>query len=101
MKPKERKKRFDALTDLGCVACQKDGYDGTPPEIHHIRQGYGIGQRAPDEETIPLCPTHHRYGKGQFPGIHSDPNIFKKKYGNERELLAFTNEQLCDGSTSL
>ena len=37
-----------------------------PPEVHHIPDlratGTGVGRRAADTETIPLCPEHHRWG---------------------------------------
>ena len=86
--------RFEKLVDQGCVACWIEGSGPTPPEIHHIREGYGMGQRAPDEETIPLCPRHHRYGKGRYPGIHSDPANFKKRYGSEKQLLEAVNSEI-------
>jgi len=86
--------RFEKLVDQGCIACWIEGYGPTPPEIHHIREGYGMGQRAPDEETIPLCPRHHRYGKGRYPGIHSDPANFKKCYGSEKQLLEAVNSEI-------
>lgn len=98
MKPKERKKRFDALIEIGCVACRIDGFENTPPEIHHIRSGYGMGQRAPDEQTIPLCPTHHRYGRPPFFGIHSHPREFRRRYGSERELLEKVDNEINERS---
>jgi hypothetical protein len=90
---KERKKRFSDLSELGCIACHIEGYKSTPPEIHHIRAGQGMSQRAPDDQTIPLCPTHHRYG-GVFPGLHSDPKQFCVRYGTERELLERVNNEI-------
>jgi hypothetical protein len=90
VKPAEKRKRFEALADLGCIACSLEGYENTPAEIHHLRSGVGLSQRAPDERTIPLCPTHHRYG-GRYPGIHSDPKDFINRYGTEDELLCRVN----------
>ena len=94
VRKRDRVIRFEKLVDQGCVACWIEGYGPTPPEIHHIREGYGMGQRAPDEETIPLCPQHHRYGKGRYPGIHSDPANFKKRYGSEKQLLESVNSEI-------
>jgi len=94
MRKQDRIARFGKLVEYGCIACWAEGYGPTPPEIHHIREGYGMGQRAPDEETIPLCPQHHRYGKGRYPGIHSDPKAFKKRYGTETKLLEDVNLEL-------
>ena len=94
LRKRDRIIRFEKLVDQGCIACWIEGYGPTPPEIHHIREGYGMGQRAPDEETIPLCPRHHRYGKGRYPGIHSDPANFKKCYGSEKQLLEAVNSEI-------
>ena len=42
-----------------------------PAEVHHIRTGTGVGRRAADTETIPLCPEHHRgHGAGGWAGRH-------------------------------
>jgi len=62
MTNKDKKERFNALSEYGCVVC------GLPAEIHHLLgiKYSGMGQKAKDEYTIPLCPNHHR-GKD---GIH-------------------------------
>jgi len=90
-------KRFGKLVELGCIACRIDGFGYSPPEIHHLRDGQGMGQRAPDDDTIPLCPRHHRHGYRHepfIPGFHSHPKLFKERYGTERELLEKVNDQL-------
>lgn len=94
LKPAERRKRFEALAELGCIACSMEGFEQTPSEIHHIRDGQGFGQRAPDDQTIPLCPTHHRLGRPPFFGIHSHPREFRRRYGSERELLEKVNREI-------
>jgi hypothetical protein len=81
------------MAELGCIACHLEGFENTPTEIHHLRAGQGLSQRAPDDQTIPLCPTHHRYG-GMFPGLHSNPNAFRKLYGTEEELLCRVNKYI-------
>lgn len=53
---KDEKLHLSHVADLGCIACRKMGFIGTPAEIHHIRDGVGIGRRASNFETIPLCP---------------------------------------------
>lgn len=65
---------------LPCIVC-----GARPVEVHHIRNGYGMGQRASDLETIPLCPGHHRTGPDAF---HAGPRTFEARFGTERELLA-------------
>ena len=74
------------VASLPCCAC-----GASPVEVHHIRDGVGMGQRASDHETIPLCPYHHRTGPTAF---HAGPRYFEALYGTERELLAETLERL-------
>lgn len=74
------------VASLPCCAC-----GASPVEVHHIRSGYGMGQRASDHETIPLCPWHHRLGPTAF---HAAPFMFQHLYGSERDLLAMTLERL-------
>ena len=62
------------------------GNEGTPAEIHHIRHGNGMGQRASNYESIPLCHIHHRTG-GYGVAIHAGQKEFEKLYGSESELL--------------
>ena len=69
---------------LGCIACRKNGFEDTPAELHHIRDGVGAGQRSSNYEVIPLCPEHHRHGVDAF---HRSKNNFVARFGTERELL--------------
>lgn len=83
---KAEKQHLDRVAALCCIACRQFGIDDTPAEIHHLRDGYGAAQRAPYDETIPLCPTHHRSGPYGI-AFHAGPKAFEKRYGTERELL--------------
>lgn len=81
------------VASLGCIVCKNLGYTMHKVELHHIRDGYGVGQRASNFEVIPLCPTHHRTGlkadrtgKAHF-GYHQSPKDFEIAYGKERDLL--------------
>jgi hypothetical protein len=91
---KEEKQRLGRLAAMGCIACRLDGNAGTPAEIHHLRETAGMGQRAGNDEAIPLCPAHHRGtmhrpGRdGHVPSVHMDRLAFVAEYGNESELLA-------------
>jgi Recombination enhancement, RecA-dependent nuclease len=71
---------------LPCCVC-----DSQPPsEAHHIRDGsVGTGQKAGDQETIPLCPEHHRTG-GRNIAFHAGPRTWERLFGTQRELLAET-----------
>lgn len=87
------KKRMGAVAAQGCIACRMDGNPGTPCELHHIRETAGMGQRASDDDVLPLCPMHHRGtmhrpGRdGHVPSIHLDRLAFIAEYGTELELL--------------
>ena len=81
------------VAELGCCICRMLGYGATPAHVHHIRTGVGMGRRASDFETIPLCPEHHQGNTG----IHGmGRKAFERKYGvTELELLESTRNELC------
>lgn len=78
---------------MGCIACEIMGIDDTAAEIHHIRNGQGISQRASHFETIPLCPFHHRSG-GYGNAFHAGKKVWEARFGTERELLKKVLERL-------
>lgn len=80
------KQWMDRVASLGCVVCRNAGFGETPAQVHHIREGQGAAQRAPDFLVIPLCPEHHD-GKDS---IHKDRRRFQARYGTELDLLAQT-----------
>ncbi|MDY0036706.1 MAG: Ref family recombination enhancement nuclease [Zoogloea oleivorans] len=57
---KAEKAHMDRVAQLGCILCRRNGYHGTPAELHHPRTGTGAGRRAAHTDVIPLCPYHHR-----------------------------------------
>lgn len=91
-----RQKRFSHLHQIGCIVCRLHLNCFTAPEVHHIRTGKGMSQRATDNETIPLCPVHHRLGdstqtfQGEI-GYHYSPKRFQEKYWKETDLLDIVN----------
>ena len=93
---KEAKLRAARLALMGCAACGK-----IPACIHHIRDGQGMGERAPWHDTIPLCRSHHQ---GDGMSTHGrDRLLFHETYGSEREMLARVNArlpQLLNGPTA-
>lgn len=80
------KRHMDRVASLGCGLCRIIGYDETPAEVHHIREGQGMAQRAQNWLTIPLCPPHHRGPHG----IHGDREAFKNARVDELDILADT-----------
>ena len=83
---KAERAHLSAVAALGCIACRKLGFDDTPAEIHHIRAGKGVGQRASHYEALPLCPHHHRSG-GHGEAFHAGKQTWQRKFGTESELL--------------
>ena len=63
------------VAGLGCLICRG------PAEIHHVRFGQGMSQRASDYLIIPLCPVHHRTG-GFGIAIHAGQKQFELQHGS-------------------
>ena len=53
---KAEKEHLSKVAAVGCIVCRMQGNEESPAEIHHIRSGQGISQRASNYEVIPLCP---------------------------------------------
>ena len=83
------KRHMAQVAEQGCSLCRQLGYGETPAEVHHIRMGQGMAQRAQDWLVIPLCPAHHRGTHG----IHGDRRAFKDAAVDELDLLADTIER--------
>lgn len=94
--------RWGRIQDDGCLACHLEGIGYQPPEIHHLIVG---NKRAGHDQTIGLCPWHHRgipvqglttaamrlnYG----PALALTPREFRNHYGPDKRLLALQNQRL-------
>ena len=66
---KAESKWLSRIASLGCALCHIQGRGHQEPEIHHIRTGQGMAERASDFLAIPLCPACHRHDKG---AVHGD-----------------------------
>lgn len=93
MSTKAEKAYLNRLVEMGCIVCKNLGYGASPAHVHHIRTGIGMGQRASNYDTIPLCPTHHQHG-GIGVAIHAGQKTWEALYGTELELLKQTKEEL-------
>lgn len=87
MSVKTHKNRVAAL---GCILCQALGLPPSPAQLHHIREGHGMSQRASDWLVIPLCPSCHQGNTG----IHGDRSLLRIAKMEELDLLALTMEAL-------
>ena len=86
------KRHMGKVAKLGCILCKHLGFDDTPAEVHHVREGQGGAQRASDFLSVPLCPEHHRGATG----LHGlGTRGFYTRYRlSELDLLAMTLERL-------
>lgn len=84
---REAKLRAVALKQAGCCVCSR-----RTVEIHHIRAGVGMGERAPWWRTIPLCQEHHNSSPYSVHG--RDRERFFQDHGTEWDLLDRVNEKL-------
>jgi hypothetical protein len=75
----------DRVAALPCCTCGAHGV-----QLHHIREGQGMSQRADDMLVIPLCPDCHT-GKN---GIHHDKTMMRLKKWDELDALADTLRKL-------
>lgn len=78
------------VADLGCMLCSALGRPGAQAEIHHVREGQGMAQRAQNWLVVPLCPNCHRGARG----FHGDRRLLKQAKVDELDLLAMTIERL-------
>jgi hypothetical protein len=83
------------VATLGCILCQALGYGATPAQIHHVREGQAMSQRASHFLSVPLCAEHHQ---GRV-GLHGlGRRAFYHRYKlDELDLLALTLEALASG----
>lgn len=87
---KEAKERDRLLRDMGCIVCRR-----RTEEVHHLREGVGMGERAPWWRTIPLCTSHHANSSPY--SVHGrNRKEFFQDHGSEPQLLARVNAKLPD-----
>lgn len=90
------KRHMGRVAELGCILCRHLGYGETPANVHHIREGAGMGQRSPHYLTVPLCREHHQGDSG----VHAlGPSRFYTRYKlDELDLLSMTIDLLMRGA---
>ena len=80
--------RLALVASMPCCVC-----GARPVEVHHVRTTVGLGQRAGDDQTIPLCPLHHRTG-GFGVAFHAGPREWERVHGTQTEHLESVNRRL-------
>lgn len=92
-------KRLERIKRMGCIVCRNLGYihlrDSVECDAHHLTDG---GRRKGHDDTIPLCPIHHRGGQNDEGSVSRHPwrKEFEARYGTEQELLEQTNKELSE-----
>lgn len=93
------------IVELGCVCCRMDGHESIyPVEVHHLLDG---GVRIGHHATVPVCNWHHRgvppegfnqRGASRLigPSLAIDGKSFRSHYGQDSDLLSFTEHLLRD-----
>jgi len=87
---KNKKAYMDRVANLGCVVCKTLFNTFEPAQVHHIREGQGMAQRASDWLIVPLCPACHTGPQG----LHGDRSMMRIAKLEELDLLALTIEAL-------
>jgi len=86
---------LNLVASFGCYCCKTEGYE-SPAMIHHIREGVGMGRKAPHiGGTIPLCYAHHQSGENGALAFHRSPKEWREKYGSEKEIATAIYELAC------
>ena len=85
MTTKAEHQHMDRVASLPCACCGAEGV-----QVHHIREGQGMSQRASNYLVIPLCYDCHQGPKG----MHGDRTLMRIRKLGELDLLARTIEQL-------
>lgn len=86
------KRHMNAVAGIGCILCRHLELGESPPELHHVREGQGMSQRASNYLVIPLCPEHHR-GSSGLHGLGTRGFYTRYKL-DELDMLAMTIERL-------
>ena len=84
---KAEKRHMGRVASLGCYLCRQLGYGETPAQVHHVREGQGMAQRASNWLTAPLCEQHHT---GSKDGWHGRREAWNRAGLNEMDALADT-----------
>lgn len=90
-KTKEGDEWMRRITEIGCVVCLRQYQIHSPGEPHHGRDD-ATGRPVQDQETICLCPTHHRTGANGIAFHETGRKTWEKMYGTHTELLEYTRE---------
>lgn len=96
LRPKDERrinaKYLAKVRKLPCVACEMEDWDNYETVPHH-KTGAGMGCKAHDDESFPLCTPHHTSG-GLGIAIHAGVETWEAKYKTEDEFILQTRNRL-------
>ena len=84
------RRHLDRVASIGCILGRLLGEPHGPANIHHMREGQGMSQRASHWLAIPLCKDCHQ---GPL-GLHGDRTLLRIAKVDEMDLLAATLAEL-------
>lgn len=84
------KRHMNWVAQLPCILGEALGERHPPANLHHIREGQGMSQRASNFLVIPLCKECHQGDNG----IHGNRSLLRIAKVEELDLLAMTIEML-------
>lgn len=91
----QEKAIWDRLaTEIGCVACMKDGHFNGHVSIHHVD---GRTKPGCHSLVLPLCGPHHQQDDtdpAHRVAVHPNKARFEARYGSQGELVALCSELL-------
>lgn len=79
------RRHMGKVAALPCVCCGASGV-----QVHHIREGQGMGERSSHYLTVPMCPDCHTGPNG----IHGNKSFMRIRKLDELDLLAMTIKAL-------
>lgn len=82
---KSESRHMGRVADLPCACCGVHGV-----QVHHIREGQGMAQRASNFLVVPLCQPCHTGPRG----VHGDKSMMRQLKLSELDMLAWTIERL-------
>jgi len=83
---KKNKAYLRRVGELGCVICHGEA-------VAHHKTGAGMGIKASDYDTFPLCLIHHT-GGGKGVAIHEGVKTWEAKHGTQDYWIKWTQQQL-------
>lgn len=92
MSTKAEKAHMGRVAAMDCILCRLLGMQQeSKTDVHHIREGQGMAQRASNWLVVPLCHEGCHQGPN---GIHGDRALLRIAKVDELDLLAETIKEL-------